>query len=928
MTDKRWLELGTTTNLKILAIMVGLLSPALSPAQSPCKAGVQIVGVVTDQTGAVIPGAKVQAAKDVATTTDTTGRFVLSCVPARSTVITATADGFAAATSNVNKRSGEIAHLYLKLTIASLNTDVQVGPDLTGIDADRGSGTSVMNASDLVQLADDPDDFLRQLQVLASTGGGPPESAVIVVDGFQNGSALPPKNSIAAIRINPDEFLAEYQSPPWYGGRIEITTKPGADKFHGAIFSTDSDGSFSATDPFSVTATHAGKRRYGFELGGPIVPKKSGFAVALEKRDIDEFNVVNALTLDDSRNLVPLQQTVAAPQRLWIASARGDWQVTPKNVAALSFSANNNSLGNQGVGGLTLADAGYSSLTNEYDLRFTNSQILTPNLLHNSRIGYSWKRTEQTPNSTAPALQVAGYFIDGGATSQDLNNRERDLEIDDGILFNCGKHTAKLGAQSLGIFIHDYDPNTFNGAFVFGGGSAPFLDANNNPTGETTSITAIEQYRRALANLPGGAPTTYQVTTGTPLIPFTQWRLALYTEDTIKLASHFTLVVGLRYQFQTSPGTFTNFAPRLGMSWAPGKKQSWVFQGRIGIFNDPINPSDTTEVYQLGGATQRRSTVYSPNYNNPLTPVPGSITVGQTNKFASSIGQNPWLQARIAVEHDFPHHWHPQAAYYWGSDWGGSRIVNINAPIVASNIGLPPDPTAALGAPRPLEQNQNILQYQHSGHLSGGFLFIGLAQNSYKRFGLHASFVHMNVKSDYGGTVGPQSSYSNHGESSRVSWERRNALTMFGNINLPYKFVVSTVFDAQSGRPYNVVTGTDNNGDGSFNDRPTYASAPGPGVYRTPFGLLTANTINGNVPRNLGTMPDLIHLDLNLSRAFLLNPKDVDHPRTLTFNARSANLLNHTNATAVSTVISSPTFGQSLSAETARRIELGIRIAF
>ncbi len=29
------------------------------------------------------------------------------------------------------------------------------------------------------------------------------------------------------------------------------------------------------------------------------------------------------------------------------------------------------------------------------------------------------------------------------------------------------------------------------------------LDANNNPTGMTTTITPIEQYRRALENLPG-----------------------------------------------------------------------------------------------------------------------------------------------------------------------------------------------------------------------------------------------------------------------------------------------------------------------------------------------------------------------------------------------------------------------------------------
>jgi hypothetical protein len=91
---------------------------------------------------------------------------------------------------------------------------------------------------------------------------------------------------------------------------------------------------------------------------------------------------------------------------------------------------------------------------------------------------------------------------------------------------------------------------------------------------------------------------------------------------------------------------------------------------------------------------------------------------------------------------------------------------------------------------------------------------------------------------------------------------------------------------------------------------------------------MTTNTVNGNVPANLGTMPGVTHLDIDLSRDFALNPKDKDHPRTFTFNARSANLLNHTNVTAVNTVLSSSAIGQPVAAETARRIELGVRFTF
>jgi hypothetical protein len=907
------------------------LVASLAHAQQSCVNGIRVDGTITDPTGAVIPGVQVRATKGETATTDTAGHYVLPCIPATSTTLTAQADGFARGTASARARQGGTVHVNLQLAVAAVQSDVQVNGD-SGIDS--GGDTTTLNTKAVQGLADDPDDFLRQLQVLASDVGGNPSQAMIMVDGFQNSSALPPKNSIASIRINPDLFSAKNKWPPFSGGIIEITTKPGADAFHGAAFFTDSDGIFNATDPFSLTGTPAGRRRYGFELSGPILSKKSGFALALEKRDIDEFNVVNAVTLDANGGLgpngngVPEQQTVSAPQRLWIASARGDWQVTPSEAASLSFSANVNNEGNQGVGGQTLADAGYSSLVSEYDLRFHNAQTISPNIQHETHIGYSWKRTEQTPLSSAPSVQVAGYFLGGGATSQNLNNRERDLDVDDDVTAVHGRHMFAFGVQSLGIFLHDYDPNTFNGAYVFGGGSAPVLDANNNPTSQTTTISALEQYRRTLLNLAGGSPTTYQVTTGTPLVPLAQWQVNLWAQDTFKLTQKLTVDIGFRYQLQTSPGTFANFGPRVAFAWSPDNKRTWVFHARTGLFAVATDPSDTTNVYRLNGTLQRQTTVYSPNYSAPLTPVPGSIQVATTNLFSPTSFQSRSFMSYVDLEHDFAHGWHASGSFLYGEGYGLIRTVNINAPLVASSVGIAPDPTAALEAPRPIIPNENIVEYQNSARAAGPALTLTLEQHSYKRFGLLARYGYVNFKADSPGNRTPQSSYSNKGEWGRLNYERKNSFTLFGTLNLPYKVQTAVQFDVGDGRAYDITTGTDNNGDGNFTDRPSYASAPGSGVYSTRFGLLTTNTVDGNVPANLGTMPGVIHLDMNLSRAFILNPNDKSHSRTLTFNVRSANLLNHTNVTAVNTVVSSSALGQAVAAETARRIELGVRLEF
>ncbi len=817
------------------------------------------------------------------------------------------------------------------MAIAAVHTDVQVSADASDVGTDSGAGTATLSTADVQRLPDDPDDLLRELEVLASAAGGDPSAATVTLDGFQNASALPPKGSIASIRVNPDLFSSEYQWPPFGGGVIEIITKPGGAALHGALFFADSNEVFNATDPFSLTATPAGKQRYGFELSGPIVRQSSGFSLALEKRDIHEFNIVNATTLDADGNAAPLQQAVSAPQRLWIASARGDWQATPKDRTTLAYSANVNDLGNQGIGGLVLAEAGYSSSTREYDLRFTNTYTPTPSLLHETRVGYSWKRTEQTPNSTMPVLLVAGFFTGGGASSQNLDDRERDLEVDDDAMLTRGKHIFKFGAQSLGFFVHDYDPDSFNGAYVFGGGSASVLDARNEPTGATTTITGMEQYRRALLNLPGGVPTSYQVTTGAPLVPFTQWQLALFANDTVKLLPQLTFDGGLRYQLQTAPDSFANFAPRAGFAWSLDKKQTWVIHLRGGLFPRGAAGLDTiAQVYRLNGTRQRSTMIYSPNYNNPLSPAPGSIQVSTVNEFPHGFSQMSTFIAYLNVAHEFPGHWLARVNYFAGEDWNSLRILNINAPLVAASIGNAPDPTAALLAPRPLASSENLLQYQNSGHLAGNLVSFNLDQHNYKWLDISFRYAHLIFKANVvgSGLNSPQSSYSDKGESARVEWSRNNECSLTGHLTLPYQVELATQFDAGDGARYTITTGTDNNGDGDFNDRPSYASAPGPGVYNTRFGLLTNNTVNGDMPRDVGIMPGPIHLDLNLSKAFPLNPADKDHPRTITLNARSANLLNHTNVTAVNSVLSSSNAGAPVAAETARRVELGIRFAF
>jgi hypothetical protein len=906
-------------------VLIGLFCVSGAFGQR-CNSGFRIEGKVIDPMNLLIPGALVTAGDGASAQTDTSGHFVLPCVASHATELTVHAAGFAVRSVRVEDTGSGKASLTIQLSIASVHADVEVtanvGPE------ENSPGSQTLDSNQIERLADDPDDLTRELRALGASVGGGAANAIITVDGFENSSAVPPKDSIASINLNPDLFSPEYQFPPFEGAHIEINTKPGLGNLHGSVFYADSDGSFNATDPFSLTSTPASKRRYGFSVGGPIVPQKSGFNLSLEKRDINEFNVVNAIILDASNNQEALHQAVEAPQTLWIASARGDVQLTPGDSVTASFSANVNSLENQGIGGLTLAEAGFNSRVSEYDLRLSNLQTFSPHLLHQTRIGYTWKDTEQIPLSTAPQIQVAGFFIGGGSTAQHLNNRERDLEVNDNLLYDRGRHSLKVGMRALADFVHDTDPDTFNGAFIFGGGVAPDLSADGQPLSQTTTITALEQYRRAGLNLAGGAPTAFQITTGSPQVDFAHWRVSLYAMDTIRLSHNLTLTPGFRYQLQTSPTNYLNLDPRLGLAWAFGKKDSTVLHARVGLFSIDTGLQVSTEAFRLNGTLQNQLLVYSPSYTSPLTPIPGSLQVDTFRSLPPHLGQpEAWLY-QFGGEQALPHGWQANISYLAGPLWDDLRVRNINAPLVSASTGQPPDPDAALLAPRPLEPNTNILQFQNSAHTTGHVLQADLSQQSSKLGSISLSWIYVTSRSDTGNSLdSPQSTYSEKGEASRADWQNTNTLTLSGSLNLPGKIELSTQIDAESGTPYTFTTGTDANGDGNFNDRPSYATAPGSGVFATRYGLFSVNTVNGNVPRNSGTMPSTVHVDANVSRAFAVN-HNKDHPRTLTLNARSANLLNHTNPTAVGSVISSPSFGNAVAAEAARRLELGARFSF
>lgn len=905
-----------------------LAAPICMAAAIPC-AGAQracqvahatvLTGAVRDSTQALIPGASVALDGKAPVISGADGRFRVPCLAAGEHVLVVTAPGFA--TNQMRVQTPQTRDLFLLLQPEGVSTSVTVTADEQVATDPSASGLAAhLEGKQLQSLADDPDDLLRELQQMGAAGGGNPANVTISVDGFQDSSKLPPKSSIAYIEVSPDLFSAEYRNPPFGGGQVNVYTKPGQSAFHGALFTTNGSSFENARDPFSTDKGTVGKQRYGFELTGPVRKQGSDFAVNLEHRSIDNVGVVNAVSLDASGNTVSVLDTVPTPQRLWVGQARLDWQLGAKNTFTFTYSANVNHLENVGVGGTNLRETGYNSEQAEHVLRFTNLTTISPHLVHEARASLRWNIENQLPNSTGAQVQVAGAFTGGGSTLGAQRLFGFRTELDDDAILTLKHHALKFGTQINTYDLHDRLTTNFNGTYIFGGGTAPVLDIHDQPiAGQTGTITGIEQYRRALLQLPGGTPTAFSNVAGTPEVDFTQVRAAFFVQDDWKLSHGVQISGGLRYFLQNDPLTLNSVQPRLSVLWAPGTKPKWTLHAHAGLFASNFSSNEYAEVEREDGVHRITSTVYNPVYGDPF--LGGSTPIHSLRSFSPHLTQASWAAEDVGGTRALPGGFNLSADVWYGRIWNDVRSPNINSPF----NGVPTGPRA-LGLP-----NLDVLQMNNSGQGRVNVEFFGVEQHALKHAQFFAGLAHIDLidDTDDNDLSSPQSGFTNAGEFARRSDQPTWQIFGNGSLTFPKNIVLSGDLQAGGDQHYNVTTGYDNNGDGNFNDRPQVALPGTPGAVQTRYGSLVDAGGVAALQRNVGIMPWTVHLDTNLQHAFALshNPK-AEHPQSLTVNLRSSNVLNHTNIISVGGVLGSPLFGRGYDADAGRRVEAGLRYSF
>ncbi len=235
-------------------------------AQQPAS----IQGVLTDTSGAAIPGATVSLSgpntqKTVQTAAD--GTYSFPALAAADYTLTVIYPGFETVEKHVTTAAGTTLQLPVQLRLQvstdAVNVNSEPGPELS-LDPGESAGSTVVKNSDLDALPDDPDGLSDMLQALAGPGNSGPGGAQILVDGFTGGQ-IPPKNTIKEIRIDQNRFSADRQYG--WGTQIEIITKPGADKLHGAAGLTDSDAEFNSRNSYAANKADYLNRMFSANVG-------------------------------------------------------------------------------------------------------------------------------------------------------------------------------------------------------------------------------------------------------------------------------------------------------------------------------------------------------------------------------------------------------------------------------------------------------------------------------------------------------------------------------------------------------------------------------------------------------------------------------------------------------------------------------------
>lgn len=846
-----------------------------------------ISGQVYDSLGAVLPNATVTVidptGKEKTATTNRQGEFTVTGLAAGKYTVRAIAPTFSLyENTEVEVTAGQKQELTIALTVQAIETQVDVDvSDQVNSDPNTNQDATILKQRDIEDLPDDPEELQAYLQALAGPSAGP-DGAQFYIDGFTGTGGFPPKESIREIRINSNPFSSEFERPGF--GRIEILTKPGSDKFRGSANFNFNDESLNSRNPFAINRASTQLRNYGGYFSGPLKKGKSSFFLDFRRIENNASSVVSAIVIDPNFNEVPFNQDFTVPRRNLSISPRIDYQLNANNTLVGRYRYSNSTTDNQGFGGFSLPTLATSSKNTNHDVQITETMIINPKTINETRFEYEFSRNERIGDNSIPTITVSSAFTGGGAQSGFNFDRTNEFEIQNYTTTSLGKnsqHSVKFGVKVERASLNTRSESGFGGSFLFTGVRDPITNE--------VLVESIDQYRQKLLGNPDPIynPNQFTLTAGNPLADISQTQYGFFINDDWRVRPDLTFSGGLRYENQTNISSNLNFAPRFAFAYAPsfgGKPAKTTFRGGIGVFYSRLGENTVLQSIRFDGVSQQQYVVtnnqailgQSVFTQNGVSNVP---TAGQLSSITPLANipyriaddfQAPYTtQAAFSVDHALTASTRISASYRFSRSLHLSRLRNTNAPFCPPTV-VCPTTTAALQLLRPDPTQGNVYTYESSGVATQNQLAFNFNTRLNQRFSIFSGYFLTLAKSNTEGF--PAYSYDLTNEYVTASIPRHNFF-ISPTIGLPYGFRVSSQINASSGPRYNITTGFDSNFDSRQSERPTFAALNERCValgLNNPFCDINgiSNPATTVIPKNYGKGPGSFLVNLILSKTF------------------------------------------------------------
>jgi len=288
----------------------------------------RILGTVTDQTGAVIPGASI-AATNVdtkvvyQTVTNEAGLYQVPLLPIGTYTVSAELPGFQKAVSKSEKLEiNQSLRVDIRLTVSNRSEEVTIDDSaITRVETTTATlGMSVianqiasmpLNGRNTLDLALLQPGVVPTASAIGGTGtfnvaGGRSDSVTYLLDGGVNNNLLsngvvlnPNPDMIEEFRILTSTYSAEYGRNA--GGIVSVVTKSGSNSFHGTAYDYIRNDALNANSFFNnasgLPRDILKRNQFGGTVGGPVVKEKLFFFSGWQSQRLSQLRTTSKIQI-------------------------------------------------------------------------------------------------------------------------------------------------------------------------------------------------------------------------------------------------------------------------------------------------------------------------------------------------------------------------------------------------------------------------------------------------------------------------------------------------------------------------------------------------------------------------------------------------------------------------------------------------------